>query len=421
MMERNEKSFHILEIAIHLMTWMVFFFFPQRFFVREDGFSDTFAHLEPFLLSIGLLIIGFYINYFWIVPRMLKTGIVRHMVLINTCYFIILQVTSVVWDTSAHAFHQKENLNEWEMPYTLPCLREGQASCDSFHCPLYKQNLNLSCKIEDLYNGQGTLSASPKPSLPEQKNFLAQLGVKTADKWGPLFSLGRNFLVYTLLVLLCLVLRMAFRFRQEEMARKQAELKQTETELQSLRNQISPHFLLNTLNNIYALIIMDQAKAQEAIINLSRLLSRMLYHERDRYVTLEREVDFLRSYVDLMQLRISQSVDVRFDTLIDNCRQMTIAPYILVSLVENAFKHGIRGNQGYIHVHIQASDQIGVIKAEIRNSNYPKSHDDKSGHGVGLAQVQRRLDLVYPDRYVWNKGVDTERNEYYSILTIHTK
>ena len=110
-----------------------------------------------------------------------------------------------------------------------------------------------------------------------------------------------------------------------------------------------------------------------------------------------------------------------FDTHIDNCRQMPIAPYILVSLVENAFKHGIRGNQGYIHVHIQASDQIGVIKAEIRNSNYPKSHDDKSGHGVGLVQVQRRLDLVYPDRYVWNKGVDTERNEYYSILTIHTK
>ena len=145
----------------------------------------------------------------------------------------------------------------------------------------------------------------------------------------------------------------------------------------------------------------------------------MVYENPER-VAFEREVEFISTFIELMRLRMSDR-PINFEVKNNAPAGTTIAPLVFITQVENAFKHGIRGNQGYIHVHIQASDQIGVIKAKIRNSNYPKSHDDKSGHGVGLVQVQRRLDLVYPDRYVWNKGVDTERNEYYSILTIHTK
>ncbi|MGN1256193.1 MAG: hypothetical protein ACI4UA_03405, partial [Bacteroidaceae bacterium] len=82
-MERNEKSFRILEICVHVMVWMVFFFFPQKIFVREDGFTANLSHLEPFLLSMGMLMIGFYINYFWLVPQMLRSQNVRRLVIIN--------------------------------------------------------------------------------------------------------------------------------------------------------------------------------------------------------------------------------------------------------------------------------------------------------------------------------------------------
>ncbi|MGN1256782.1 MAG: sensor histidine kinase, partial [Bacteroidaceae bacterium] len=330
--------------------------------------------------------------------------------------------TGLLWDYSAQNFHEKSSLSHWEMLQRdcFLCAKDKSAY-DTLHATSSSDRITYSCKIEDEYASQGTPNLIQKESLPKQRNLLTLLGYIPSDRLEDWLSLLCNFLVCSLLVSLCVVLRMAFRFRQEEMARKQAELRQTETELQSLKNQISPHFLLNTLNNIYALVIMDQNKAQEAILNLSRLLSRMLYHGRDTYVRLEREIDFLRSYVDLWQLRISPNVHVEFVADLENCGQMPIAPYILVSLIENAFKHGIHGNQGYIHFHLQASTETGIIRADIRNSNYPKSSDDKSGHGVGLAQVQRRLDLVYPGCYEWSKGVDPERNEYYSILTIHTR
>ena len=153
---------------------------------------------------------------------------------------------------------------------------------------------------------------------------------------------------------------------------------------------------------------------------LSSMLSLMLYQNRDAYTTLEREVDFLRRYVDLMRLRISPSVRVEF---VDNMREsgsLLIAPLILISLVENAFKHGISGNEGYVSIHITGSVDSGIIHADIRNSNHPKSTDDKSGHGVGLQLVRRRLELLYPGKFSWEQGVD-DNNEYYSLLTIYTK
>lgn len=420
-MERNERNFRILEFSIHVMTWMAFFFFPQKIFMREDGFSDTLSHLEPYLLSQGLLMVGFYVNYFWFVPQMLRSHNIRRLVIINIFFFILLQSTGLLWDYSAQIYHEESNFTQRELMHEKSSVCEKCRSMRDTIQTSSSEHITFSCKIEDEYTSRGTPNISENLLIPDQRNILTLIGYTPSGHLLWWLKQICNFLVCSLLVNLCVVLRMAFRFRQEEMARKQAELRQTETELQSLKNQISPHFLLNTLNNIYALVIMDQNKAQEAIINLSRLLSRMLYHGRDTYVSLEREIDFLRSYVDLMQLRISQSVHVEFVANVGDCGKLPIAPYILVSLVENAFKHGIHGNQGYIHFHLQASTESGIIRADIRNSNYPKSSDDKSGHGVGLTQVQRRLDLVYPDRYEWDKGVDLERNEYYSILTIHTR
>ncbi|MGN0234473.1 MAG: sensor histidine kinase [Bacteroidaceae bacterium] len=421
-MDRNERNFRILEIAIHPLTWMLFFFFPQKFFVREDGFTDTLSHVEPFLFSLAILMVGFYINYLWLVPQMLKSRNIWRLTLINLVLFFVFQFGGVLWDCTARAFHEESFLTQMEqLGSGLSLHTEEPEKYVSEDSTSSSDEIVYSCNIEDSCYEHGFPSIRRKESLPELKGFLTLIGLAIPNQLTPWITLFRNFLVYTLMVLLSVVLRMAFRFRKEELARKQAELRQTETELQSLKNQISPHFLLNTLNNIYALVMMDQSKAQEAIINLSRLLSRMLYHGSDTYVKYEREIDFLRSYVELMQLRISPRVKVEFNVDVGDCGQMPIAPYILVTLVENAFKHGIHGNQGYIHVHIQASKESGIIYAEIRNSNYPKSHDDKSGHGVGLSQVQRRLDLVYPGRYVWETGVNPECNEYYSILTIQTR
>ena len=198
---------------------------------------------------------------------------------------------------------------------------------------------------------------------------------------------------------------------------KESEAARVKTELSNLRNQINPHFLLNTLNNIYALTAFDTVKAQEAIQELAKMLRHILYDYQQPTVTLKDEVEFLQNYVNLMRIRLPQSVDVKFD--VDCSRtDVEIAPMLFISLVENAFKHGISSTEpSFIHIHISGGEK--EVVCNISNSNYPKTGTDHSGHGIGLQQVQRRLDISYPDRYEWERGTTEDQRIYNSKITIY--
>ena len=240
------------------------------------------------------------------------------------------------------------------------------------------------------------------------------------DSIGTISYIARNSLNLAIFAAGGTALAVARRWVTTDQKLKAAEAARAKAELSNMRNQINPHFLLNTLNNIYALIQFDQTKAQDAVISLSRMLNHMLYQNKETYTTLEREVEFLANYVDLMRLRVSENVKIEFDTDITNAGQMPIAPMLFISLVENAFKHGIGADGGHINIHIDANPEEGIVRAYIHNSNHPKNDQDMSGHGVGLAVTQRRLELLYSGNFTWEKGVDEEKNEYYSNLTIHT-
>lgn len=191
-----------------------------------------------------------------------------------------------------------------------------------------------------------------------------------------------------------------------------------EAELANLRSQINPHFLLNTLNNIYALTAFNSTKAQEAIEELSKLLRHLLYNSQQQFISLKDEATFIQHYINLMKLRISKDVDIKESYDIPEPCYIRIAPTILISLIENAFKHGISpGEKSFIHIKISAN--VKRIAFEIENSNYPKDQKDRSGHGIGLQQVARRLELLYPGVYEWTKGVDINTKTYNSKLLIY--
>ena len=188
-------------------------------------------------------------------------------------------------------------------------------------------------------------------------------------------------------------------------------------ELSNLRSQINPHFLLNTLNNIYALTAFDQQRAQDAVMQLSKMLRHMLYDNQQDNVKLSEEVTFLENYVNLMKIRLPQTVDVQFRTQLAN-PDTRVAPLLFISLVENAFKHGISPTEPcFVHIDMEQPDD-GHLFVTIKNSNYPKTENDRSGHGVGLQQVQRRLDLAYSERYEWTHGVSDDGKTYLSTLKI---
>jgi len=227
----------------------------------------------------------------------------------------------------------------------------------------------------------------------------------------------RDILNLSIVVIVATALNLASRWRKTEEARIEAEAARVNAELKTLRNQINPHFLLNTLNNIYALTAFDAEKAQTAIQQLSKMLRHLLYDYEQPTVPMRDEVEFLENYINLMRIRLPQSVEVTLTTHLSPITSVEVAPMILISLVENAFKHGISPTEpSFIHILITADEH--EICCDIKNSNHPKSATDHSGHGIGLQQVQRRLELAYPSHYSWQCGVTEDGKVYQSIITI---
>lgn len=217
---------------------------------------------------------------------------------------------------------------------------------------------------------------------------------------------------------LSVAIRMSLRWSETELERQKAVKSRTEAELKNLRNQLNPHFLLNTLNNIYALTAFDTEKAQQAIQELSKLLRYVLYEDQQTFVPLEKEVDFIINYIELMRIRISAQTKIETHFDIKPNSQSPIAPLLFISLIENAFKHGISPTeQSFIDIRI--TEKENTISCVIRNSNFPKSSADKSGSGIGLEQVQKRLKLLYPNHYAWKKQISDDGKVYTSSLTIN--
>ena len=232
-----------------------------------------------------------------------------------------------------------------------------------------------------------------------------------AQAWIGFFT---GILSFLLLNCACIVVAIGIRhaihtrtIKQQLMAEK---AKNTEAELAWLKNQINPHFLFNTLNNISSLTQIDADAAQDAIAQLSDLLRYAMYETNKQLVPLSGEVDFMRNYIDLMKLRCSERTTVNCQWSIGN-DQLEIAPLLFISLIENAFKHGVSSNRpSSIDIHMEQAGQELTFCCD--NTNYPKSDDDRSGSGIGLENTRRRLELMYQNRYEWEQW---QKDDIYHI------
>lgn len=227
-----------------------------------------------------------------------------------------------------------------------------------------------------------------------------------------------NSMIYVFTIVVSVAFRATSSWHKVEAQRKELERSRTEAELQNLKSQLNPHFLFNTLNNIYSLIAFDTEKAQEAVHDLSRLLRYVMYDSSQPMVTLEKEMDFVRNYMELMRIRLPEHV--RLETCIQlETPETLIAPLLCISLIENAFKHGVSNNKpSYIGIDIRQENK--EVICNILNSYYPKNTDrDKSGSGIGLSNLEKRLSLLYPGKYQFTYG--QEGDHYRSFLSITVK
>jgi len=178
------------------------------------------------------------------------------------------------------------------------------------------------------------------------------------------------------------------------------ETQTMQSELNFLKSQINPHFLFNTLNNLYALTLKKSDKAPEIVVKLSEMMRYMLYECNETRVPLEKEVNYLKNYLDLEKLRQGEDARISFQ-IHGEVNNQEIAPLLLIPFLENSFKHGITNtiHEGYVNILLDVEEE--KVRFEIENSKpetLPQETHKKSG-GIGLVNVRRRLNLLYPEKY----------------------
>jgi two-component system LytT family sensor kinase len=179
---------------------------------------------------------------------------------------------------------------------------------------------------------------------------------------------------------------------------KEREKHYLETELKFLRTQIQPHFFFNTLNNIYSLTLKKSDEAPDIILKLSDLMSYMLYESTAPLVPLTKEIDYLRNYLDVEQLRFGSRLTISF-SIEGLTNGVQIPPMILILFLENSFKHGVKNNISNILITIHLKVEKDNLFFHVENPA-PEEEKDTAAKGIGLKNVRRRLDLLYGDRYV---------------------
>ena len=218
---------------------------------------------------------------------------------------------------------------------------------------------------------------------------------------GPLVMFGPGEVVIffggLLLMGMNLGVKLYFRSQEATKAITQVEKHALERQLQYLKYQVNPHFFMNTLNNIHALVDIDPERAKTSIVELSKLMRYVLYEGNNRLTPLSREVQFLRNYVQLMSMRYTGNVSISLDVP-EVLPDSMLPPLLLVIFVENAFKHGISyRNKSFVEISLKP--QADRLLFSCRNSRQQKPQDENMKGGVGLSNVRRRLDLLFPGNY----------------------
>ena len=320
---------------------------------------------------LGLLVGVFYLNVAWAAPRLLYGGKAWAYVLLNAA--LVLLVLTI---------HQQVE-QRLGVPELVATAREA------------------------VLNPPNPWSG-PRPH--------PQLG---PEEGRPLFNTG--VLLITLLVLGIVTSLAAMQKGQRDAeSRLELERRQVATELSLLKAQINPHFFFNTLNNIYALTLLDADQARAALHRLSRMMRYVLYESPAGHTRLSQEISFLRDYVELMHLRLTNKVQVHFERPDPLSPDPFIAPMLFQPFVENAFKHGVSATSpSNITIELR-QPTAHTVELCVCNTVFPnRPADDDEPGGIGLANTQRRLDLLYPQAHTVRLNPHNAANEYEVCLHLN--
>ena len=345
------KNTNSNKILFHFMIW-IFFILTSLIQFYESPFRIN----NDFYVQWATGILLFYLNYFYLVPALLlQKKYWKYFLFI----FIIIAVFMII-----------------RIHYFIPEFKHVR----------------------------------PRMIQPEEINLFKRRGrVILATRHQPLFfKIGPSFF-YILIITISAVIRTLTEFYNNQQNKLIAETHRTNTELIYLRKQTNPHFLFNSLNSIYSLAHKKSDLVPDAIVTLSELMRYMLYETDNKTVALEKEINYIQNYIELQKLRLNNIEDIVINVH-GNTKNKFIEPLLLISFVENAFKYGT-DYKGATHVKIKIFISENDLDFWIENTieNYEKDPDNS---GIGLVNIQSRLDLLYPNAHELTINQD---NQFYRV------
>ncbi len=227
-----------------------------------------------------------------------------------------------------------------------------------------------------------------------------------------------RFTIYSLpiysVVIVSTIIILILQYFKKAGETSQLQLEQVRSELNYLKTQVQPHFLFNTLNNIYSLTLENSKQAGKSILQLSELLRYMLYETSAEKIKLSKEVNYLQQYINLEKIRFGEKLELSFNTP-ERTEHFMIPPLILIPFVENAFKHAVNVPGEKVWITIDIVIKEGILFFTVENSTYDNLKSTNSASGIGLENLKRRLLLLYVDFEIVNEQRDCY---YHSSLQI---
>lgn len=339
----------------HFSGLLLFLILPIFVFDRNN--ERAIYWMYNYYYQLALMVVAFYINYLVIIPRFFfSKKRVYFFIILFFFTFLLLTISQFLYN-----YFQLENLS----PNNIP----GES------VPPRRSRFGLHPKLIDNFF-----------------LFLIVLG----------FSSGMAIIQH---------------LRKNESKQKEIEKARVDSELAFLKNQISPHFFFNALNNIYGLIAIDSDKAQQAVEKLSGLMRYLIYDSNIDTIELQKEFDFTSKYIELMQQRLSAKIKLNVN-IPPKIQEGQIPPLLFIPFIENAFKHGISYRENSF-ISIQLKTDNNNVVFDCKNSVPVKNEQKDTKGGVGIANIRKRLELIYGD--LFKLDISTVDREYHVQLIVPFK
>lgn len=348
----------ILKTGIHIFIWIVLILFPYLISPRNDSFTKLISFNVIPIVQCAII---FYLNYFIFSSSYFFKKRYVFFILINSLTILIF--ICINWQF-------RDFFMKLDMPDFKP------------------------------------------PDIPKNGNYMPFNDRKPPSDN---FFIFKDLFSFFIPVVFSIAIRATENWIKTEAEKKEIENKNLQSELQHLKYQLQPHFFFNSLNNIYSLIEVSPTNAQQAIHNLGKLMRYLLYDTSKEKVELSQEISFLEKYIQLMELRHTDKTKIDYIFPKTENASYYIAPLLFIPLIENAYKHGISAIQkSFISFEIKIENNKLHFTSE--NSNFPKNENDKSGSGIGLVNLKKRLDLIYKNKF--ELLYEVRKNIFYVSLKI---